>query len=299
VLDMHHRRLYLCPMESYQPEAAWIDSFIIKCLQEDVGDGDITSLATIPADSRSKARLLVKDVGILAGVALAKAIFSKADPECTFDIYHQDGDAVHVGDVAFVVQCRTHALLQTERLVLNTMQRMSGIATLTNRYLFEVEDLPVKLLDTRKTTPGIRPLEKWAVNIGGGHNYRHGLYDWFMIKDNHIDACGSVEKALLKVAAYQKQHGLKLPVTVEVRSIPELYEALDTGLCTRIMLDNFDIPLLREGVRIVGGRFETEASGGVNLQTVRKIALTGVDYISIGALTHSAQALDMSLKIMS
>lgn len=285
-------------MESYQPDAAWIDSFIIRCLQEDVGVGDITSLATIPADHRSKARLLIKDVGILAGVALAEAIFRKADPDCSFDMHHQDGDSVHVGDVAFVVHSSTHALLRAERLVLNSMQRMSGIATLTNRYLFEVEDLPVKLLDTRKTTPGIRPLEKWAVNIGGGHNYRHGLYDWFMIKDNHIDACGSVEKAILKVAAYQQQHGLNLPVTVEVRNIPELYEALDTKLVTRIMLDNFDLPLLREGVRIVGGRFETEASGGVNLQTIRKIAMTGVDYISIGALTHSAQAMDMSLKIL-
>lgn len=285
-------------MARYRPDQHLIEDFIRRCLSEDVGTGDVTTLACIDPESRSKARLLVKDVGIIAGIALAEAVFRHVDPACTLELYSHDGDPVHEGDVAFVVECRTHALLQAERLILNSMQRMSGIATLTNRYLFEVEDLPVRLLDTRKTTPGIRFLEKWAVSLGGGANYRHGLYDWFMIKDNHIAACGSVEKAILKVAAYQQSRGMHLPVTVEVRNIPELIEVLDTGLVTRIMFDNFEVPMLYEGVRLVNGRFETEASGGINLQSVRKVAMTGVDYISIGALTHSATALDLSLKII-
>lgn len=281
----------------YSADPEWIQRFIQSALQEDIATGDITSEACIPNDSTSNARLLVKDVGILAGVELAKAILTTVDPDIDLTFHHKDGDAVSEGDIAFVARGNTRALLKAERLLLNSMQRMSGIATLTNRFLFEVEDLPVKLLDTRKTTPGIRVLEKWAVNIGGGHNYRHGLYDWYMIKDNHIAACGSIESAILKVAAHQKQHGTQLPVTVEVKNIPELFEVMETGLITRIMMDNFDIPLLKEGVLIVDHRFETEASGGVNLHTVRNIALTGVDYISIGALTHSAQALDLSLKI--
>jgi nicotinate-nucleotide pyrophosphorylase (carboxylating) len=285
-------------MTAYRPEPSLIRDFIQRCLAEDIGAGDVTTLACIDPNSRSKARLLVKDVGIIAGIELAESIFRHLDPHCRLEVYNHDGDAVHEGDVAFVVECGTHALLQAERLVLNSMQRMSGIATLTNRFLFEVEDLPVRLLDTRKTTPGIRFLEKWAVSLGGGANYRFGLYDWFMIKDNHITACGSVEKAILKVAAYQQAQGLQLPVTVEVRDIPELVEVLDTGLVTRIMFDNFDIPMLYEGVRLVNHRFETEASGGINLQTVRKVALTGVDYISVGALTHSAGSLDLSLKIL-
>lgn len=284
-------------MPHYQPESALIDDLIQRGLAEDVGSGDITTLACIDPESRSRARLLVKDVGILAGVKLAEAIFRKLDPEAVFEFRHQDGDEVHVGDVAFTLTCRTHALLMGERLALNAMQRMSGIATLTNRFLFEVEDLPVKLLDTRKTTPGIRFLEKWAVSIGGGYNYRHGLYDWFMIKDNHITASGSVSAAIERVAAWQAARNTHLPVTVEVRNLPELVEVLDTGQVTRIMFDNFDVPLLRQAVRLTNGRFETEASGGVNLRTVRRIARTGVDYISIGALTHSVQSLDLSLKI--
>lgn len=284
-------------MEPYHPELKQIHDFIELCLHEDVQEGDVTTLACIDPDSRSRGELLVKDVGIIAGIELAEAIFRKVDPEAELVLNNRDGDAVHEGDIAFSVKCKTHALLKAERLVLNSMQRMSGIATLTNRFLFEVEDLPVKLLDTRKTTPGIRFLEKWAVGMGGGHNYRFGLYDWFMIKDNHITACGTVTDAIEKVAAYQSSRALKLNVTVEVKNLMELFEVLDTGKVTRIMFDNFELPLLKEGVRLVNKRFETEASGGVNLSTVRKIAMTGVDYISIGALTHSAQALDMSLKI--
>lgn len=285
-------------MEPYHPEPELILNFIDQCLEEDVRDGDVTTLACIDPNSRSKGKLLVKDVGIIAGLELAEAIFKQVDPTAILAFNNKDGDGVHEGDIAFTVACNTHALLKAERLVLNSMQRMSGIATLTNRFLFEVEDLPVKLLDTRKTTPGIRFLEKWAVEMGGGHNYRFGLYDWFMIKDNHITACGTVTDAIEKVAAYQAMKGSNLNVTIEVKNLMELFEVLDTGKVTRIMFDNFELPLLKEGVRLVNNRFETEASGGVNLSSVRKIALTGVDYISIGALTHSAQALDMSLKIL-
>ncbi len=285
-------------MEPYHPEPEQILKFIHQCLEEDIRDGDVTTLACIDPNSRSKGKLLVKDVGIIAGLELAEAIFNHVDPSAILTFRNKDGDPVHDGDIVFTVECQTHALLKAERLVLNSMQRMSGIATLSNRFLFEVEDLPVKLLDTRKTTPGIRFLEKWAVEMGGGHNYRFGLYDWFMIKDNHITACGSVTEAIEKVASYQATKGTELKVTVEVKNLMELFEVLDTGKVTRIMFDNFELPLLKEGVRLVNKRFETEASGGVNLGSVRKIALTGVDYISIGALTHSAQALDMSLKIL-
>ncbi len=285
-------------MHAYHPEPHLIQDFITRCLAEDIESGDVTTLACIDPLSRSTGKLLVKDVGIISGLELAEAIFKHVDPSAELEWFNKDGDPVHEGDIAFQVNCSTHALLQAERLVLNSMQRMSGIATLTNRFLFEVEDLPVKLLDTRKTTPGIRFLEKWAVQMGGGHNYRFGLYDWFMIKDNHITACGTVTDAIERVAAYQKAKGIALNVTVEVKNLMELFEVLDTGKVTRIMFDNFELPLLKEGVRLVDKRYETEASGGVNLTSVRKIALTGVDYISIGALTHSAQALDMSLKIL-
>lgn len=213
------------------------------------------------------------------------------------DVFLDDGMAVSEGQVAFEVECNTRALLMAERVVLNTMQRMSGIATLSNRFKFEVEDLPVKILDTRKTTPLIRFLEKWAVRLGGCHNYRFGLYDWIMVKDNHIDACGGIRQALERVEKYQQEHKLQLGVTVEVRNLVELYEVLEAGKITRILLDNFELPLLKEAVAIVGQRFETEASGGVNIHNVRQYALTGVDFVSVGALTHSAHSLDLSLKV--
>lgn len=276
---------------------AYLDEFVERALQEDVGEGDHTSLACIPAESRDRARLLVKDPAVLAGVEVAERIFKRVDPDVEFKVLIPDGKAVSVGDVAFEVSCNTHALLKAERLVLNTMQRMSGIATLSNRFKFEVEDLPVKILDTRKTTPLLRLLEKWAVRLGGCHNYRFGLYDWIMIKDNHIDACGGVGQAIERVAQYQKDNNLDLGVTVEVRNLVELAEVLQVGQVTRIMLDNFELPLLREAVATVGKRFETEASGGVNIHNVRATAQTGVDYVSVGALTHSAQSLDLSLKV--
>lgn len=272
--------------------------FITEALAEDVGPGDYTSQATIPATNRDTARLLVKDVGVLAGVEVAKMIFLAVDPSAEFKQMMNDGDLMHVGDEAFHVTCNSRALLQAERLVLNTMQRMSGIATLSNRYAFEVEDLPVKVLDTRKTTPNLRFLEKWAVRLGGCHNYRDGLYDRVMIKDNHIDAAGSITAAIEGVQLFFDENKMQLPITVEVRNLVELMEVLKIGQVNRIMLDNFEVPIMQEAVAHIGDRFETEASGGITLKSIREIAQTGVNYISVGALTHSATSLDLSLKVI-
>ncbi|MEZ4987364.1 MAG: carboxylating nicotinate-nucleotide diphosphorylase [Saprospiraceae bacterium] len=285
--------------EAISPElAAQIQDFIERALAEDVGGRDHTSQACIPADDRSTARLLVKDPGILAGVAIAERVFKHVDPTSTMKIYLRDGQYMSYGEIAFEVSCNTRALLMAERVVLNTMQRMSGIATLSNRFKFEIEDLPVKILDTRKTTPNLRFIEKWAVRLGGCHNYRDGLYDRIMIKDNHIDACGSIEGAIEQVHAYLKKNNLDLPITIEVRNLVELYEVLTVGGVHRIMLDNFELPIMAEAVATINNKYETEASGGVNIHTVRKIAQTGVNYISVGALTHSASSLDLSLKIV-
>jgi nicotinate-nucleotide pyrophosphorylase (carboxylating) len=275
-----------------------IEKFINDALAEDIGTGDHTSLACIPTDHKSKAKLLVKDEGVIAGVELAKMIFEKVDPECEFELLIEDGKDVKYGDVAFYVTCNSQALLKAERLVLNTMQRMSGISTLSSRFHFEVEGYPVTILDTRKTTPLLRFLEKWAVKIGGCSNYRDGLYDWIMIKDNHIDACGSITNAILRTNDYLEKNNLDLGITVEVRNLVELHEVLEVGKVTRIMMDNFEIPILAEAVATVNHQFETEASGGVTLRRVRKIAKTGVDYISAGALTHSAGSIDLSLKVV-
>lgn len=275
-----------------------ITDFITAGLYEDIRDGDHTAMACISADSRSKAVLKVKDYGVLAGIEMAERIFKHIDPTSSVQVHKKDGEDVFFGQVAFEVEANTRALLQAERLVLNTMQRMSGIATLASRFAFEVGDLPVKVLDTRKTTPLIRFLEKWAVKIGGCENYRWGLYDWMMIKDNHSDAAGGIAKAIERAHEYQKTNNLNLNITVEVRNLVELHEVLEVGGVTRIMLDNFEIPILNEAVKTVGKQFETEASGGISLQSVRKYALTGVDYVSVGALTHSAQPLDLSLKIV-
>ena len=274
-----------------------IQEFIIAALQEDVGNGDHSSLATIPADHRSQASLKVKDYGVLAGVELAGYIFKHVDPNCTFTVHKSDGTDVLYGQTAFDVEGNTRALLKAERLVLNAMQRMSGIATLSSRFAFEVGDLPVKVLDTRKTTPLVRFLEKWAVKIGGCENYRWGLYDWVMIKDNHVDASGGIRQAVESAHAYLKANNLNLGITLEVRNLVEVHQAMEIGGITRLMFDNFELPILTEAVATVGNRFETEASGGITLFNVRKYALTGVNYVSAGALTHSAQPLDMSLKI--
>jgi nicotinate-nucleotide pyrophosphorylase (carboxylating) len=277
--------------------SAELHDFIVKSLHEDVHEGDHTSLACIPADSRKTAKLLVKDEGVLAGVDFAKAVFDYLDPSHTMNILINDGADVKYGDIAFTIEANTQALLKGERLVLNTMQRLSGVATMSSRFALEVSDLPVKILDTRKTTPLMRFLEKWAVRVGGCDNYRDGLYDWIMIKDNHVDGCGSISAAIDRVHQYLDKNNLKLGITVEVRNLVELHEVLAKGCITRIMLDNFELPLMAEAVATIHKQFEVEASGGVNLQTVRKIALTGVDFISVGALTHSAGSLDLSLKI--
>ena len=290
-------------MNTFKPDYKYLDQFIEQALWEDVHDGDVTALATIPTDKRDKAILKVKADGIIAGIELAQLIFEKCDPSVKITFFKQDGDKMTFGDIAFEVECGTQALLKTERLVLNTMQRMSGIATMSRIYADVVADLPVKILDTRKTTPLIRHLEKWAVKIGGCENYRHGLYDWFMIKDNHTDANGgSVAKAIQKIADYKKTHpSVKdYGVTVEVRNLDELRATMTAGkgIVTRIMLDNFTTDLMREAVKIVNGSFEVEASGGVTLTNLRDIALTGVNYISSGALTHSVISLDLSLKVV-
>ncbi len=279
------------------PDTYRLLAFIRDALHEDVQQGDHTSNACIPAHFQSSARLLVKDVGVLAGVELASLIFKYVDPDVEFNKFIEDGSEVDNGDIAFEVRCDSRALLKAERLVLNCMQRMSGIATLASRFAVEVEGLPTKILDTRKTTPLNRMLQKWAVRIGGCTNYRSGLYDWIMIKDNHIAACGSVKEAVSKVQHYLKANGLDLGITVEVRNLTELHELLEIGGITRIMLDNFEPTLLTEAVATINKKFETEASGGINLGNVRKYAETGVDFISVGALTHSAGSLDMSLKI--
>lgn len=272
--------------------------FITAALEEDIKDGDHTSLACIPPNQRTKARLLVKDIGVIAGVEFAEQVFKMVDPDTRFGTSFKDGSYVRQGDEAFYVTCNSQALLKAERLILNTMQRMSGIATHSSRFFTEIEGTDVKILDTRKTTPLMRFLEKWAVRIGGCHNYRDGLYDRIMIKDNHVDACGSLTSAIEKTQAYLKDKSLDLEITVEVRNLVELHEVLEVGQVNRIMLDNFELPILAEAVATIDGKFETEASGGVNLKTVRSIAKTGVDFISVGALTHSAGCLDLSLKVI-
>lgn len=274
-----------------------LQQFIIQALEEDIGSGDHTSLACIDATDTAHAELLVKDVGVIAGVQVARAIFNHLDPKASVEVHISDGEDVSPGDVVFNIHGNTRAILAGERLALNVMQRMSGIATLSSRFAVEVEGMDVTILDTRKTTPLIRFLEKEAVQIGGCHNYRAGLYDWIMIKDNHIDACGGIEPAVERVHKYLKEKGLDLNITIEVRNLIELYEVLRIGKVDRIMLDNFELAIMAEAVNIIDGRFEVEASGGVTLQNVNAIARTGVNYISSGALTHSAGSLDLSLKI--
>ena len=273
--------------------------FIEQALREDIRSGDHTTLACIHESQISTAQLLIKDVGVVAGVEIAHYILNMLDPHTQIKNFMVDGQAVSFGDVVFEVTCNTHALMKGERLLLNIMQRMSGIATLSNRFKFEVEDLPVTILDTRKTTPCLRFLEKWAVRLGGCVNYRFGLDDWIMIKDNHIEAAGGITAAIERVQQYLKDNNLDLGITIEVRNLVELHEVLQTGGVTRIMLDNFELPLLQEAVDTIQQKFESEASGGVNINNVRAIAQTGVDFISVGALTHSFSSLDMSLKVVN
>jgi len=275
-----------------------LDDFIRRGLAEDVGEGDHTSMACIRSTRISKAKLLVKDDGIISGVTVAKRIFHELAAAADFEELIPDGTVVKPGDIAFYITCPTRALLMGERLALNTMQRMSAISTISSLFAQEVEGLPVKVLDTRKTTPGIRFLEKEAVRLGGCHNYRSGLYDWIMIKDNHIDACGDIPTAIDRVHEYLFKTKREMGITIEVRNLVELQKVLDHGGVTRIMMDNFEIPILKEAIAMVGKQFETEASGGITLHNVRAYAETGVDFVSSGALTHSAGTLDLSLKII-
>ncbi len=266
-------------------------------LIEDVGDGDHTSLACIPKTGKGKARLLVKDNGILAGVELAKLIFHRVDPELKIEVLIEDGTYVEYGQIAFYVTGSSLSILTAERLVLNFMQRMSGIATKTHELAHLIEDLPTKLLDTRKTTPCVRLMEKWAVKIGGGHNHRFALYDMVMIKDNHVDYAGGIKQAIERVNIYLKEKNKDLKVEIEVRNIDELNQVLAVGKVDRIMLDNFSPSEISKALKLIPrDTFETEASGGINGDTIRAYAETGVDFISSGALTHSYQSLDLSLK---
>ncbi len=269
---------------------------IDEALIEDIQDGDHTTLATIEHDAAGSAKLLVKESGIIAGVELAEKILKHVNPELEVDIFIPDGAKVEPGDVAFTVQGRVQALLVAERTMLNFMQRMSGIATKTNSFVQKVRHTNAKILDTRKTTPGLRNFEKWAVRIGGGHNHRMGLYDMIMIKDNHIDFCGGIENAIQKVLIYLEENELNLKIEVETRNLEEVLQVLKIGKVDRIMLDNFKIHDMKTAVDTIAGQFETEASGGINLETVLEYAETGVDYISVGELTHSVKSLDLSFK---
>ncbi len=273
-----------------------IDEIIISALAEDIGDGDHTSLATIPAGIAGKAKLLVKDHGILCGVDLAKQIFQVVDPAILVAISIRDGASIKPGDVVFEVTGNRASILRSERVVLNFMQRLSGIATATHQAVKQLEGLKTKILDTRKTTPLLRELEKYAVRTGGGQNHRMGLYDMVLIKDNHVDYAGGIVQAINSVEAYFNRTGKKLKIEIEVRNFSELHQVLDHGKIDRIMLDNFTVNDMHEAVRMIDGRFETEASGGITEETLRAYAETGVDYISMGALTHHIKSLDMSLK---
>ena len=273
-----------------------IDQFIINALKEDVGDGDHTSLATIPAGTTGKAKLLVKDNGILAGVELAAEIFHIVDAQLKLTVFLNDGAEIKYGDIAFEVEGDAQSILKAERLVLNCMQHMSGIATTTNEIVDVLKGTNTKVLDTRKTTPGLRYLEKWAVRIGGGVNHRFGLYDMILIKDNHVDYAGGIQEAIEGAHNYLTANNKKLAIEIEVRNLEELEEVLQTGGVDRILLDNFNFSDLSDAVDMIEGRYITEASGGITIDNIRAYAETGVDYISVGALTHSVKSLDLSLK---
>jgi nicotinate-nucleotide pyrophosphorylase (carboxylating) len=277
-------------------EDSYLSEFVTRSLAEDVGDGDHSSLACIPAEAYGKARLLVKEAGVLAGVRVAKAIFSEVDNTLQVDVLLIDGSSVHPGDIVFYVSGLQRSILKAERLILNVMQRMSGIATSTRQYTERLNGLRTKILDTRKTTPGFRFLEKEAVRIGGGVNHRMGLYDMIMLKDNHIDYAGGIEKAIRLTHDYLESKGLRLKVEIEARSTDDVSRILSVGMVDRIMLDNFSIEDTRKAVEMIGGRFETESSGGITIETIRSYAACGVDYISVGALTHHIKSIDLSLK---
>ncbi|MDD6007354.1 MAG: carboxylating nicotinate-nucleotide diphosphorylase [Bacteroidales bacterium] len=273
-----------------------IDELLDLSFAEDIGDGDHTTLCCIPADEMGKSRLIIKEEGILAGVDIALMVFKKFDPTLKTTLFMHDGDKVKPGDIAFEVEGKVQSLLQTERLMLNIMQRMSGIATVTHKYMEELKGLKTKVLDTRKTTPGMRLLEKEAVKIGGGVNHRIGLFDMILLKDNHVDFAGGIKNAITKAHEYLKKNNKDLKIEIEVRNLDELRQVLEVGGVDRIMLDNFTPELTREAVKIIDGKYETESSGGITFSTLRAYGECGVDYISVGALTHSVKGLDMSFK---
>lgn len=279
------------------------EEFIEQALKEDFNDpkgnipiGDHTTLSTIPADAENSAYAVAKESGIVAGIDLAKIIFEKVDTQLEYAPQKKDGDRVNIGDIIFTIKGKSRSILMAERLVLNFMQRMSGIATLTNLYVKELEGTNTKILDTRKTTPNLRAFEKWAVKIGGGNNHRFGLYDMIMIKDNHIDFCGGIEKAIQAANDYLDTKGFRVPIEIETRSIADVKKVLATGGITRIMLDNFSVAEVKSAIQLIDGQFETEVSGGITLKTLRSYAEAGPDFISSGALTHSYKSLDISLK---
>ena len=272
------------------------DRLIDLSFAEDIGEGDHTTLCCIPADAMGRSRLLIKEEGILAGVEVAKEVFRRFDPGMQVEVLMGDGSRVKPGDVAMVVSGRVRSLLQTERLMLNIMQRMSGIATMTARYVKRLEGTGTRVLDTRKTTPGMRILEKQAVKIGGGTNHRIGLFDMILLKDNHVDFAGGITSAIDRCHKYLDEKGLKLKIEIEVRSFDELQQVLDHGGVDRIMLDNFSVCDTRKAVELIGHRYETESSGGITFDTIRDYAEQGVDFVSVGALTHSVKGLDMSFK---
>ncbi len=273
-------------------------TLIQLAINEDIGDGDHTSLACIPGNTKGKARLLIKDHGILAGLDIAIEIFKIINPSLHLEVNMQDGEIIAPGDVAFTVEGNAHSILQAERLVLNFMQRMSGIATQTNIYVKKLEGLKTRVLDTRKTTPGLRYFEKSAVRIGGGTNHRIGLFDMILIKDNHVDMAGGIENAIDQALDYLKKGNMIMPIEIEVRSMNDVKQVLKHNGVDRIMLDNFSIENTRKAVEIIQGKVETESSGGITLKNIKEYALCGVDYISVGALTHQIQSLDMSLKVI-
>lgn len=273
-----------------------LDLIIANGIREDVGDGDHSSLACIPESATGRARLIVKDEGILAGVDFAKEIFKYVDSEIKFDLKITDGTSVKYGDIAFTVSGSSRRILKSERLVLNAMQRMSAIATKTRKYTDILKGTGTKILDTRKTTPGIRAIEKWAVKIGGGENHRFALYDMIMLKDNHIDFAGGITNAIQQTVGYLNANNLDLKIIVEARNLEEVKEIMDNGGVYRILLDNFDYNTTREAVTLIGDKCQTESSGGINEQNMRQYAECGVNYISSGALTHSVYNMDLSLK---
>ncbi|MBN1416194.1 MAG: carboxylating nicotinate-nucleotide diphosphorylase [Bacteroidales bacterium] len=273
----------------------YLDFFIENALQEDIGDGDHTSIACIPEEARGKARLLIKEEGVMAGIGIAPLVFKKLDRKSSLEIFIPDGSLIQPGDVAFIVESNVRALLQAERTVLNILQRMSGIATITRQYTDRLKGLKTKVLDTRKTTPGMRILEKEAVRIGGGVNHRMGLYDMILIKDNHIDFAGGIREAIERTRLYLKETGKNLKIEAEARSLQDVKTILETGGVDRILLDNFTPADTYTAVQMIAGTIEIESSGGITLETIRSYAECGVDYISVGALTHHIDSLDMSL----